>query len=261
MRQSKKLTSIKTVSSITGKPLDSLLSRFINDKINAYLEPLRLGTPKGDKIGYSLKKYQAMLLCLYNWEKKKVAEIAGVSYGLLRKWRTEEEFKKRLSKNARDFSQRVVDTSYGLVRRGPISFEVHPTLGMLPQCEELFSDSPEYGEEVQTSLWLKVTSLLEMEKVRKSGDRAWEVVAHHIMTILLFSNVMDEELREKILLGYKDMERGRNAKMKFLYDDATRILSSTQALGKSDKQKLQHIFNLIMKLSGIDKDRKNEAEK
>jgi hypothetical protein len=266
MKRHKDIASIKVVSSINGKPLNSLLSRFIKEKISVYQEPLRQGTQKGETIGYSLKKYQAMLLCLYNWEKKKIAEIAGVSYGLLRKWRTEEEFKQLLSESADEFSHRVIQESLRLVQQAASTiFRVHPKLGLMPkggECEELFSDSSEYGEEIQAFLWRAVNSLQERGKAKRGSDKVWEVVASHIMEILLFSEVMPEALREEILLGFKvmDVEGGKKGMIKFLYDEVTRILSSKQALGKTDKQKLKHIIDFIMDLSGIDRDEKGVAE-
>jgi hypothetical protein len=74
------------------KQRPALLDAFIIDRIKNYDEPQRAGTPKGEPIGFSRKKYNAALLDLYNLKQKVVAEGAGVSHGLLRKWRTEGAF-------------------------------------------------------------------------------------------------------------------------------------------------------------------------
>ena len=41
-----------------------LLHRFIEEKLNAYVEPVRAGTPKGELIGFMRPKYHAALLFL-----------------------------------------------------------------------------------------------------------------------------------------------------------------------------------------------------
>lgn len=81
----------------------TFLARFIAEKGETYREPERKGTPKGDFIGFSLKKYRASLLSLLNMPLGELAQQVGVSYGLLRKWRTEERFMDQLEKHERDF--------------------------------------------------------------------------------------------------------------------------------------------------------------
>jgi hypothetical protein len=67
------------------------------DAKNRYNEPVRKGTPKGDPIGFTSKKYQAALLmvlypqCL---QLNEIAKLAGVSEGVLRVWRTQNAFKR-----------------------------------------------------------------------------------------------------------------------------------------------------------------------
>jgi len=48
--------------------------------------------PKGDPIGYTTAKNGAVLLNLTSLSIKKQAEVLHTSYGVLRKWRTEDEF-------------------------------------------------------------------------------------------------------------------------------------------------------------------------
>jgi hypothetical protein len=64
-----------------------------------YKEPVREGTRRGDLIGLSLKKKRAAsLMVLHNRYSglglKEIADLAGVSLGVLLVWRTEEEFRK-----------------------------------------------------------------------------------------------------------------------------------------------------------------------
>ncbi len=73
----------------------TLLETFVDQKLNAYKEPQREGTPKGEPIGFSKSKFHACLLTsLSAAKKKRVAEVTGVSYGLVRKWTSEAAFKK-----------------------------------------------------------------------------------------------------------------------------------------------------------------------
>jgi hypothetical protein len=70
----------------------TLLDKFIVEKADNYIEPLRKGTPKGEPIGLSGQKYLATLICLKKFPLKEIAQTVRVSHGLLRKWRTEDTF-------------------------------------------------------------------------------------------------------------------------------------------------------------------------
>lgn len=76
---------------IPGAPL-GILGGFIGQKLRQYVEPERAGTPKGTPIGLSRKKFHAALLALTNIDLRKQAKVIRVSYGVLRKWRTETKF-------------------------------------------------------------------------------------------------------------------------------------------------------------------------
>jgi hypothetical protein len=75
-----------------GRQEYTFLQKFIKEKIATHEEPERKGTPKGDAIGLSLPKFKSVLLCLTNAKIKDQAEILGVSYGVLRKWRWEKNY-------------------------------------------------------------------------------------------------------------------------------------------------------------------------
>jgi hypothetical protein len=75
-----------------GRQEYTFLQKFIKEKIATHEEPQRKGTPKGDAIGLSLPKFKSVLLCLTNAKIKDQAEILGVSYGVLRKWRWEKNY-------------------------------------------------------------------------------------------------------------------------------------------------------------------------
>jgi hypothetical protein len=84
-----------------------VLGQFIEDRLRHYVEPERAGTPKGEPIGFSRKKFHAALLALTNVDLRKQAKHIKVSYGLLRKWRTEDAFFEQVMKLEDDFVKDV----------------------------------------------------------------------------------------------------------------------------------------------------------
>jgi hypothetical protein len=59
-------------------------------------------------VGLSKKKHLVALWCLSSLELKEIARNVGVSYGLLRKWRTEGLFKETIKKLVDEFVQTVI---------------------------------------------------------------------------------------------------------------------------------------------------------
>src|SRR5215813_4535550 len=84
----------------------SFFADFLREKARNYVAPTRLGTPRGEAVGLFEQKYAGTLLALTNEDVKKQAQILGVSYGVLRKWRTEEEFQKTVDKHCGEFVDR-----------------------------------------------------------------------------------------------------------------------------------------------------------
>lgn len=69
-----------------------LFSEFASDRVREYREPQKVGTPKGYEIGFSRSKYEATIWSLLNAPLRDIAKKLGISYGVLRKWRTEKKF-------------------------------------------------------------------------------------------------------------------------------------------------------------------------
>lgn len=86
-----------TASSKKSAQKPSYLDSFFMEKIKNYQEPQRKGTPKGEPIGLSTQKYYAALLMLKDVPIKELSKSVRVSYGLLRKWRTEKPFKEQIA--------------------------------------------------------------------------------------------------------------------------------------------------------------------
>jgi hypothetical protein len=75
--------------------LDGHIDIFISTSMKQFTPAERRGTPKGEPIGFSKRKYHAALLSsLSNYTIREIAETCNVSYGLLRKWRTETAFRR-----------------------------------------------------------------------------------------------------------------------------------------------------------------------
>jgi len=79
------------------------LSNFIKNRIAKYDEPTRKGTAKGCIVGLSKKKYSATLWLLTNLTIDEIAKKVGVSQGLLRKWKTEDQFKEKTWQHQDDY--------------------------------------------------------------------------------------------------------------------------------------------------------------
>lgn len=83
--------------------IHGLLFKFIKSKLNKYIEPQRKDTPKGHAIGFSRKKYKAILYLLTSYKIKNIAKEVGVSEALLRKWKTEGKFIKKIEEHKKEF--------------------------------------------------------------------------------------------------------------------------------------------------------------
>lgn len=101
----KRLNSTEILEAISQKDERSLITPYINFKQNNYEEPERKGTPKGDKIGFSITKFKAsMLVGLMDLSLKRISKECDVSYGLLRKWNSEPDFKKEKENLCTEFA-------------------------------------------------------------------------------------------------------------------------------------------------------------
>src|SRR5262249_18262949 len=99
----------------SAEPLsEKLLPKFIDDKLSTYVEPTKKGTPKGEPVGFSLTKYRATLYALRERVLESTEDLIAqakelkVSYGLLRKWRSEQDFKHLVSRHEKEFTDYVL---------------------------------------------------------------------------------------------------------------------------------------------------------
>ena len=104
----------------------NIFEKYIEKCLREYQEPTRQGTPRGEKIGLSSEKYLAALMVgLLRHKLKDIAEenieIYGekikFSYGLLRKWKTEKDFKRTTREAVTDFAAFFVRELESLVNK------------------------------------------------------------------------------------------------------------------------------------------------
>lgn len=89
--------------------IGSIINDFVEENVKEHMEPQRKGTPKGDSIGFSLKKNKAALLSLTYFKQSTIAETMGVSHALIRKWHTEDDFLRTIDKLCKEFADRYLD--------------------------------------------------------------------------------------------------------------------------------------------------------
>ncbi|MBW1614465.1 MAG: hypothetical protein JRJ57_10955 [Deltaproteobacteria bacterium] len=90
----------------------SLVKQWSDIELKDYIQPTRTGTPKGDPIGFSHKKYQAAHLMILHPQALKIKDIAKItetSEGVLRVWRVEKEFKKSIEEFGILVASRITD--------------------------------------------------------------------------------------------------------------------------------------------------------
>lgn len=154
----------------------TLIGDFVGQKTASYIEPERKGTAKGDEIGFSQKKYEASLWNITSLKLRILAILLGISHGLLRKWRTEEKFKKMIAQHCREFAEYFCNFIEELVAKelefdktGRPSDQEYKTY--LLECERKVNNGAMYGsqlcENIREILEIKIAGI---EKRKKHGD-------------------------------------------------------------------------------------------
>lgn len=89
----------------------SIFKEWISPILASYEEPTRAGTPKGDTIGLSKKKfYAANLMILYDaFTLNELAKEAGVSHDQIRRWRTESQFMNVSTNSLKNFAVFIIN--------------------------------------------------------------------------------------------------------------------------------------------------------
>jgi len=98
---------------------NTFLVKFIVDKASSYVEPSRKNVPKGQKIGFSWKKYEMNLHLMFGpfsmnmghplLEKNYAKNILGISYSQFRTWKYQKEFKRAFTDHCWEYADVVIE--------------------------------------------------------------------------------------------------------------------------------------------------------
>jgi hypothetical protein len=144
------------------------LKAFIREQLAEYVEPTRAGTQRGDPVGLSRQKFHATLLTMTALPLREAAKRSGVSYGLLRKWRTERLFRAQAESNTTKFYHAGFLPSVAVViakrrahldetLRGPIRSITRYQPPTLEDLTPNFADAAFYGAHLVRDLRARLT--------------------------------------------------------------------------------------------------------
>ncbi len=94
-----------------GYLIGPLLKEFFTINSDTFVEPERKGVTRGDPIGYPFKKQRANLLMVTDLDLMTIAEITENSYKVIRKWRVDQNFMKRIDDFRMDLVKFIVEES------------------------------------------------------------------------------------------------------------------------------------------------------
>jgi len=145
------------------------LADFITNKTATYVEPKRKGTARGERIGFSLPKYKASLLCaLTSATQEGIARALGVSYGLIRKWHTEQDFKEDMHRHMGEFRTYILERLHQKTKEHRSHYE-HLTKKSLKKLSKTkitippyqFTDAPLYGRLADIAIYHVLKEVME----------------------------------------------------------------------------------------------------
>jgi hypothetical protein len=149
----------------------TVIERFIREKVEGYNEPTRQGVPRGEKRGFPRKKLYASLLALTDATLQDQAKRAGISYDVLRKWRSEPEFKQKVEEHRDAFlrywsAQQQKAGGDDLYRKAQLSWNasspsLRPSLDLLSRALDQSAENAKTWRELQTAAISQVIELLK----------------------------------------------------------------------------------------------------
>jgi hypothetical protein len=150
---------------------NGILSRFINNNVEAYIEPQRSGVPKGSIIGFSRAKNAATYYFLCNFSAKEISERLNINYSVLRNWRTENPFKNQIKRNTEDFTLFFFSNVEGFLSE--YNTKTHTNKNVQDAVERImiryFDDIDLYGREVLANICIStpnnLTKILDRNKI------------------------------------------------------------------------------------------------
>ena len=216
--------------------MDTLLDKFIKEKLKSYIEPERKGTAKGDPIGLSRVKYEASLFMLSRITYKELAEQLKISHGLVLKWRTEALFKSTLEKHMVEFG----------ILFGKRVLEIASTIDDFTKPENYSNldlnefSGQDFSQDLFTLIWA------ELELLR---DKLIEEFNLHILPVVL--DVFATFAYTHYFVRLRDQEKADK-----LMRDAYKLFHTTTVSIMSERI-TKYVKNLLKKEPFLDDDRQN----
>lgn len=102
--------------------------------------------------GFSAVKYQALLFSLYGYKVKDMAKELGISYGVLRKWRSEKDFKHLFKGHCEEFAKDFIKEFKEVYKKDFRKFSKNPKLSRHLSTYRQFKDYNVYGDELRVTL-------------------------------------------------------------------------------------------------------------
>jgi len=150
------------------------LFEFVNKKYNAYREPYRIGVPKGSKIGFSKEKYLMVLLSLTNISLKDQSKLSNTSYGTIRVWNTQIDFKSNSDFLKKEFAIQIVN-NYKILIESEDDTKYHKLNEYYNKNEKYFIEMKYFDSSLRDLI------LMHFEVLNKVGGNTLSVTGSYFL--------------------------------------------------------------------------------
>ena len=168
----------------------TFLETFIEKKVHEHLEPSCKGMRHDDTARFSRKKFMATLYFLTAEKQISIAMEQGISYGLLRKWKTEGPFKTLVRKHCIEFADAFI--TYVLERhvigRNVNGEHLDPVLEdtavrTTGEKDDTFRDSSDYSPDLLAEILRAVVAYAQRAERNQSVSEAFTVFSSFLALI------------------------------------------------------------------------------
>lgn len=224
------------------KTKKTFLVRFIKTYLDNYIEPERLGTPRDQQRDFPKRKIFIALMGLTTITQKDISNFTNVSFGLVRKWYTEERFKKMVESLCKECAENFVDFAFKMAENAFKKLERKGIPGIdFSVVNDNFLYSP---------LLAKLISLSYNERKNKLIEKGWPktreqqnilFLAHGIVRIaninwreLFFDPNLEMILKDGIFDSIDSL---------YSFLEELKKLSKKETLSKQEQEYLERILN------------------
>ena len=212
--------------------MQTLLESFLGKKLNSYREPTREGTGKGERVGFSKKKYHAALLALTSDSVVDQANTVGGRYPVVLNWRSQPEFKEAVAQLVEEFSDKVLE----LIRE--------------KNCDQRFvasdkslSDLMRYGDDLLSAISKKS---LPKDLKDESESRLFYAVRALLDRAAGSTNIQNKDLEQ----AWKGLDADQRKKIAKDYLDTIGKVLAKSAPTYLERRKARLLAEMVGKLIG-----------